>query len=330
MKAAAECRRRATGQGLQARTYGPQPTGYGTTRWRWALLVVAIAVGMLIDGAAQSPRPATPRAVAPPTESRAATRIISLVPSVTEMLFAIGAGPHVVGVSSFDHFPAAVETLPRVGALLDPDTERILSLKPDLVVTYGSQTDLDVALRRAGIRTYSYRHGGVDETLRTMRQLGPLTGTEAGANAAANNVRARLDAVQRRVAGRTHPRTLLVFGREPGTLRSVYVAGGVGFMNDLLSIAGATNVFADMKRESAQPSQELLLVRRPDVVLEVQGTRTAPDASDAVKSWSVLGSVPAVRSGRVYAVAGAYLVVPGPRLGEAAEAMARAIHPGAF
>src|SRR6186713_2040314 len=136
-------------------------------------------------------------------------RIVSLVPAVTEMLFALGAGPRVVAVSSFDHFPAEVETLPRVGALLDPDTERILSLQPDLVVTYGSQTELDVALHRAGIRTYSYRHGGVDG-----------------------------------------PRTLLVFGREPGTLRSVYVAGGMGFMHDLLTIAGATNVFADMKRES--------------------------------------------------------------------------------
>ena len=286
------------------------------------VLVLAVAViGVLSGpGTAQSVRPA----------SGAATRIVSLVPSVTEMLFAIGAGPRVIAVSSFDHFPAEVETLPRVGALLDPDTERILSLEPDLVVTYGSQTELDVALHRAGIRTYSYRHGGVDGTLRTMRELGPLTGMAAGANAAAAGVQARLDAVRRRVAGRDRPRTLLVFGREPGTLRSVYVAGGVGFMDDLLTIAGATNVFADMKRESAQPSKELLLVRKPDVVLEVQGTRTTADASDAIKSWSALGSVPAVRNRRVQAIAGAFLVVPGPRLGEAAEAIARAIHPDAF
>jgi len=283
--------------------------------------MIAVALGLLSGvGIAQSSRPAP----------RGAARIISLVPSVTEMLFAIGAGPRVIAVSSFDHFPAEVETLPRVGALLDPDTERILSLEPDLVVTYGSQTELDVALHRAGIRTYSYRHGGVDGTLKTMRELGPLTGTEAGANAAVAGIQARLDAVRRRVAGRDRPRTLLVFGRERGTLRSVYVAGGVGFMHDLLTIAGATNVFADMKRESAQPSKELLLVRKPDVVLEVQGTQTTADASDAIKSWSVLGSVPAVRNGRVQAIAGAFLVVPGPRLGQAAEAIAQAIHPDAF
>jgi iron complex transport system substrate-binding protein len=285
------------------------------------LAVVALVIGALCSSVkTQSPAPAP----------RAATRIVSLVPSVTEMLFAIGAGSRVIAVSSFDHFPAEVETLPRVGALLDPDTERILSLKPDLVVTYGSQTELDVALHRAGIRTYSYRHGGVDGTLKTMRELGPLTGSEAGANAAAATVQARLDAVRRRVAGRDRPRTLLVFGREHGTLRSIYVAGGVGFMHDLLTIAGATNVFADFKRESAQPSKELLLVRKPDVVLEVQGTQATADASDAIKSWAALGSVPAVRNRRVQAIAGAFLVVPGPRLGEAAETIARAIHPDAF
>ena len=245
------------------------------------------------------------------------------------MLFAIGAGPHVAAVSSFDHFPADVESLPRVGALLDPDTERILSLRPDLVVIYGSQTDLQVALSRAGIRAYSYRHGGVAETLQTMRELGPLTGTDVGAHAAAASVLARLDAVRQRVAGRARPRTLLVFGREPGTLRSIYAAGGVGFMNDLLTIAGATNVFADVKRESAQPSQEVLLARQPDVVLELSAT-TATDAHEAVRVWAALGSVPAVRNGRVHTLAGAHLVTAGPRLGEAAEAIARVIHPDAF
>ena len=94
---------------------------------------------------------------APPPEK--AQRIVSLVPAVTEMLFAIGAGPQVVGVSSYDHFPPEVEALPKVGALLDPDTERILSLRPDLVVVYGSQAETEARFKKAGIRTFNYRHG---------------------------------------------------------------------------------------------------------------------------------------------------------------------------
>ena len=101
-------------------------------------------------------------------------------------------------------------------------------------------------------------------------------------------------------------------------------------MHDLLEIAGGTNVFADMKRESVLPSQEQVLIRKPDVVLEVRGTQATADLPEAVRAWAILGSVPAVRNGRVHALAGAYLVVPGPRLGEAAEAIARAIHPAAF
>jgi len=99
-------------------------------------------------------------------------RIVSLVPALTEMLFAIGAGPQVVGVGSFDKFPPEVETLPKVGALLDPDTERILSLRPTLVLTYGSQTDLHKQFERAGIKAYIYRHGGLDTIFQTLRDLG--------------------------------------------------------------------------------------------------------------------------------------------------------------
>lgn len=295
--------RRATGSGLRG------------------LCLVAIAVGLLCGvAAAQAPRP----------DPGAATRIISLVPAVTEMLFAIGAGPRMVAVSSFDHFPAAVEALPRVGALLNPDTERIFALRPDLVVTYGSQTELQISLTKAGIRTYSYRHGGVDGTLRTIRELGPLTGTRPKADALAAGLDASFAGIRRRVANRPRPRTMLVFGRQPGTLRGLYAAGGVGFMHDLLEIAGGTNVFEDIRRESVLPSQEQVLIRKPDVVLEVRGAQATADLPEAVRAWSILGSVPAVRNGRVHALAGTYLVVPGPRLGEAAEAIAKAVHPGAF
>ena len=107
-------------------------------------------------------------------------RIISLVPALTEMLFAIGAGPQVVAVSSYDEFPPQVKSLPRVGALLDPDTERILSLKPDLVVTYGSQVDLQTQLKRASIATFDYRHGGLDHIFTTIRELGQRTGPRRG------------------------------------------------------------------------------------------------------------------------------------------------------
>jgi iron complex transport system substrate-binding protein len=259
-------------------------------------------------------------------------RIISLVPSLTEMLYAVGAGPQVVAVSSYDEFPPAVKTLPRVGALLDPDVERILALRPDLVLTYGSQTTLEAQLARAGIKVFSYRHAGIAGILQGLRTLGAATGHASAGDRKAREVQAQLDAVRARVRPFPRPRTLLVFGRQPQSLQQIYVSGGVGFMHDLLDVAGAANVFADVSRESVQPSQETLLIRAPDAILEVRANNplTPPQVAAERRTWAPLASIPAVRNGRIYFLAADYLMAPGPRVALAAEALARALHPGAF
>ena len=132
--------------------------------------------------------------------------------------------------------------------------------------------------------------------------------------------------------GRPKPRTLLVFERDPASLRGVFVSGGVGFLHDMLEAAGGVNVFADVQRESVQPSVETLLARAPDVILEVRATGLlAPtDVAGARRVWSALGSIPAVRNGRIHILNGEYLVVPGPRVVQGTEAFARALHPEAF
>jgi iron complex transport system substrate-binding protein len=283
-----------------------------------ALAAIVIGAGAVLVGA-------------PAQGDSAPRRIVSLVPSVTESLFAIGAGPQVVGVGTYDSYPPEVKALPRVGGLVDPNTERILSLRPDLVITYGSQAELAGVLKKAGIRTLAYRHGGVADELRTIRALGPATGHEPEAAHVAADVERRLDAVRARVRARPRPRTLLVIDRQPGTLRDVYVSGGRGFLHDLLEIAGGTDVFADIDRESVQPSTETLLARAPEVILELRAATRDPsaDAADARAAWSVLPSLPAVRSGRILLLTGDYIVEPGPRMAQAAEAISRAIHPEA-
>jgi iron complex transport system substrate-binding protein len=219
-----------------------------------------------------------------------------------------------------------------VGALIDPDTERILSLRPELVIIYGSQDEQQAQFERAGIRTFSYRHGGVPVVLDTITALGKATGHAGQAAGVVAKLRARLDAVRKRVAGRPRPSVMLVFERQPKTLREIYASGGVGFLNEILEIAGGRNVFADAKSESVQPSTETIIARSPDIVIEIR----ARDRLDARgleaerAAWTTLGSLPAVRSNRVHVLSGQYLVVPGPRLADAAETFARTIHPGAF
>ena len=286
------------------------------------LIVFLIVTLAICRGANPSGSQAEPQRLAP-------RRIISLVPSLTETLFAIGAGPQVVGVGTFDSYPPQVRRLPRVGGLVDPDTERILALRPDLVITYGSQTELEGVLKRAGIRTFPYRHGGIRDELQTIRELARATGHEVDAMRVTADIERRLAAVQARVSGRPRPRTILVIDRQPRTLRDVYVSGGRGFLHELLDIAGGADVFGDIDRESVQPSTETLLARAPEVILEL---RAAPpkDVHAELAVWNTLPSLPAVQHRRVQMLSGDYLVEPGPRLAQAAEAMARAIHPEVF
>ena len=265
--------------------------------------------------------------------ARAPRRIISLIPAATEMLFAIGSGPQVVAVGSFDTYPPQVRRLPKIGALLDPDVEKMLSLKPDLVVVYASQDDLKAKLTRAGIPIYAYRHAGLQDVPATIRSLGARTGHAADADAVASQIERGLDAIRAKVAGRPRPRTLLVFGRERLALRGIYVSGGRGFLDDMLRVAGGENVFADVQQESLQATTEQILARRPDVILEIRAASSAwpyAERQAEVHTWSALGSIPAVRNGRVQFLVDDRLVIPGPRIVEGTRLLAQALHPESF
>jgi iron complex transport system substrate-binding protein len=246
------------------------------------------------------------------------------------MVYAIGAGPQLVGVGSFDAYPPEVTSLPRVGGLLDPDVERILALKPDLVIVYGTQNDLRLQLDRAGINQFSYKHGNLAGVMETIRALGARLGRAEAAERVANDLETRLSAIRGRLSGLRRPRTLLVFGRDALTLRGIFASGGVGFLHDMLETAGADNVFADVTRESVQVTSELVLQRAPEAIVELRHGMK-PEQLDAERSiWSALASVPAVRTRRIYIFTDSSLPIPGPRVAQAAELLARALHPEAF
>ena len=304
-------------RGVKARTAAAQATSACAAL---TLFVAVASVGL------QGRLPAVQRTPQP-------ARIISLVPAATEMLFAVGAGPHVIAVSSYDTYPPKVRQLPSVGALIDPNVERILSLKPDLVIVYGSQTNLKQQLARAGIGVFDYRHAGLADVTETIRAIGARTGNVAQSNDVANRIEHELDVIRMKVRTLPRPRTLLVFGREPGSLRGLYASGGVGFLNDMLEVAGGANVFAGVKLQSVQGSTEQVLAARPDVILETRASNAAfpPGQRGAeLDAWKTLASVPAVKNGRVIFLFDDRIVVPGPRVAEGTLVMAKALHPEAF
>jgi iron complex transport system substrate-binding protein len=291
-----------------------------STRGTWPAVAVVVLATLASHGCAapEPPRPAPPGVV---------SRIVSLVPAVTEMLFAIDAGSEVVGVSSFDTYPPEVSTRTKVGALVDPDFERILTLNPDLVVVYGTQAELVGRLERARIPFFPYEHAGLADVTTTIAALGQRIGRSAEAERLVARIRQDLDEVRASVAARVQPRVLLLFGRDPGTLRNMYASAGSGFLHDLVTLAGGADALADVPRQSLQVSAETILTRAPDVIIEAHPSSW--DTADVEREravWQTLPSLPAVRSNRIHIVADDRLFIPGPRVADAAKLLAELIH----
>jgi len=275
---------------------------------------------------------ATARTTAMVQRSARPERIVSLIPAVTEMIFAMGDGARVAAVSNYDHFPAGVASLPRVGGLLDPSVERILAIKPDLVIVYATQRELIERLDRAGIPYFNYQHKALPDIMTTIRAIGARIGSPSQAEAVASGMERSLGEIRAKAAALPRPATLLVFERDPASLRNVFASGGYGFLHDMLEIAGGRNVFADVKKQAVQASTEMLIASKPDVIIELLYGDSLKNADIAteLRAWDVLAAVPAVRAHRVLALTGDEFVVPGPRVVEATRKLARAIHPDAF
>ena len=253
-------------------------------------------------------------------------RIVSLVPGVTEILFAIGAQDALVGVTDFCDYPPDARRKARVGDMLAPNLETLVSLKPDLVVATrsGNREETFDQLKRLGLPVYL-----VDEppsiagVLRLVGGLGQLTGHRAAAAAIAAGLQRRIASVRERVAGRPHPRVLYVLWPEP-----LIVPGRGSLVSELIASAGGESVTADQAQGYPRMSLEAAVGRAPEVIILARhGAGTGPAARE---QWQRLENLPAIRSGRLYAADGDLLHRYGPRVVDGLELLARLIHPEAF
>ena len=250
------------------------------------------------------------------------------------MLFAIGAGPQVVAVSSFDEYPPEVKKLQRVGRAARSGS------RADPLAAAGSRRRLRQPGRpaarsstRASIPIYIYRHAGLADVIATIARGRRARRARAEAAAlVATDRRAARPRSGARIAGRPRPRTLLVFGRESGALRGIYASGGIGFLHDMLEAAGGDERLR--RREARVGAGDDRADPRAAARRDPRVRAGPPDRqlaiARAVTSGRTLSSVPAVRNGRVQFVVDPRTVVPGPRVAEATELLARALHPEVF
>jgi iron complex transport system substrate-binding protein len=259
-------------------------------------------------------------------------RVVTLTPSLTEIVFALGSGERVVGVSDYCDYPEAARTRPRVGTFLQPSVEKILALRPDLVLLDGVQRDVAAALQAAGggVRVLAVAMDDLAQVREAITQVGAALG-DPQARAAATALLGKLDGelaeVRRIVArrGNRPPRKVLfVVDRQPGGLRGLVVAGPGSYLDELLRLAGGSNVFSDLKVRYAKIAVESVEERLPEVIFDAVHTEQGSEGA-ARADWQALPGVPAVKSGHIYILGDREFVTPGPRLGEALRRLAEMI-----
>jgi iron complex transport system substrate-binding protein len=262
-------------------------------------------------------------ATASASPAQTARRIVSLAPSVTEVLFEIGAGDRVAAVTSYCVYPKQVLALPKVGGYLTPSYEALASLSPDLVVVLPEHREVERRLKALSLPIFNVDHRRLDGIVDSLVSLGQRCGVSQTATPAADALRQLL--VRVRQEGRRHirPRVLICFGRSPD-FRRLYAAAAGSVHDDLLSHAGGQNVLAGGGVVYPTLSVESVMRLDPDAIVEF-----APGKGDADvlrREWLALDSLRAVKAGRVHVFTEDFLSVPGPRFVRFAETLARALH----
>lgn len=256
------------------------------------------------------------------TIERRPERIVSLAPSNTEILFAVGAGERVVGVDTFSDHPGEVASLPRLGGLTDTNFEKIVELAPDLILTIGGTDEQVARLEELGITVLVIQPETFEDVLDRIRLIGRVVGEEQAAADLLAEMGARVDAVRRAVGDvpeAERPRVFYEVWHDP-----LMTVGPGGFIHDVIALAGGVNVFADADNPWPVVSLEAVVARDPQVIIT-----TFQDSYDQLLARSRPGwdGISAVQQGRVYRIDQNLISRPGPRLVDALEQVARFLYP---
>ena len=271
---------------------------------------------------------------APPASPPTPRRLVSLAPSITEIVFALEQGDRLVGVTRFCDHPAAAAGIAKVGGFVDPNYEAIVALAPDAVFLLASQRDARTRLEALRLRTVSTPNQTIQDIQLAIHRIGEACEVGPAAEALLSRIDLRTRAVKDAVRHRPRSRVLLCVGRDmgSGTLSGMYVAGRRGFHDQIIELAGGLNACTNAAFAFPQISAEGVIQLDPDVIVDLRSEsvsgKTAP--GDGERPWSRLGMVAAVRNSRIHSLIGNQALRPGPRYVDFLEQLARLLHPEAF
>ncbi len=251
-------------------------------------------------------------------------RIVSLAPSITETVFALGFGNRLVGVTTYCDYPPDARNIAKIGSFLNPSLESVVAKRPDLVLGVSSVTDPVKAeeMERLRLNVNLISLANVSEILASIRTIARLLGSPATGETLVRKITGQIARVKRRVAAMPRRSTLLVVG-----LRPLVAVGGKNFIDELIGFAGGENIAGSAAQPWLNLPDEYVLAKAPQVIIEAG---MGSERGESTAHWADLKSIPAVKNGRVYTYTSDKILRPGPRIGEALDELARLIHPECF
>ncbi|MCU0913638.1 MAG: helical backbone metal receptor [Planctomycetes bacterium] len=291
---------------------------------KWCFLATALAAWLAAGYTLLRPRAETGNAQTRPVREPA--RLVSMAPNITEVLFALGVGEKLVGVTRDSDYPPAARTKPEVGTFWQPSLEAVIGAKPDLVIaqTFEQHRELARRLQRIGYRCLAVDIETIDGLFEGITILGDATGTPEPARALSADIRLAIVRIQKAIAALPRVRVLWVVQREP-----LRVAGRDTFINEMIELAGGVNAIGPTLHIYPPVGAEQVIAARPDVIVEPAMVPGALDEQrrQAFSYWRRYTNVPAVTNDRIYVIEGDLVSRLGPRLHLGIELIARCLWP---
>jgi iron complex transport system substrate-binding protein len=251
-------------------------------------------------------------------------RVVSLAPSVTETLFALGFGDRLVGVTTSCDYPAEARKIPKIGGFMSPSLETIVAQRPGIVIGVSSATDPAKAreMERLGLEVTLISLASVNDILSSIKSIARSLGSPQAGEKLIRKITLQMDQVKERVAPAPRRSTLLLVG-----LRPLIAVGGKNFIDELITLAGGKNIAGDAPQPWLNLPDEYVVAKAPQVIIEAG---MGSERDQVARHWADLKSIPAVQHGRVYRYPSDKILRPGPRIGEGLEEIARLLHPECF
>ena len=259
-------------------------------------------------------------------------RIVSMSPGITEILFALGLGDRVVGVTDFCNYPEEAKKLPKIGGLLNPNYETLIRLQPDLIIHQPNSHKIETFVGKLGIRSMPISMLSLDQIFDSVKSIGVATGSEKAANRLIQKMKEKIDFHRSRLAQVPRKSVLLLLGVSNDSMREIYGVGPNTYLGELLDLSGGENILAESSAEYPKVSKEFIIHQSPEIIIEAGPKHILSNKASQKRKqgWQRFPTIRAVKDGNIHFIGADYILIPGPRLVNIIDDLVKVIHPEFF